>query len=84
MAVLLNRKKVVSICPVNILKSVCPSIQKTRQIRLELLTASKTGNVSEKKLESLRERLRERRVKGISTDCETCVYNKKVGQAVQA
>lgn len=84
MAVLLNKKKVVSICPVNIFKSVCPSIQKTRQIRRELLTASKVGNVSEKKIESLRERLRERRIKGISTDCETCVYNKKVGQAAQA
>lgn len=83
MAMLLNKKKVVSICPVNILKSACPSIRKTRQIRMELLTASKDANVSEKKLASLREGLRERRVKGISVDCPTCIYNKQAeGQVV--
>lgn len=77
MAIAVNKKKVVSICPVNILKSVCPSIRKTRQIRQELLTESKAVNVNEKRLESLRKRLRERRIKGISPDCETCVYNKQ-------
>ncbi|MDO8094159.1 MAG: hypothetical protein Q6360_11835 [Candidatus Brocadiales bacterium] len=80
MAVLLNKKKVVSICPVNILKSVCPSIQKTRQIRRELLTASKVVTVGQKRLESLRERLRERRIKGISVDCQTCKYNKQTAE----
>lgn len=79
MAVLLNKKKVVSICPVNILKSACPSIRKTRQIRQELLVESKAIVVNEKRLESLRKELRERRIKGISVDCQTCIYNKRTG-----
>ncbi|MGR3311224.1 MAG: hypothetical protein ACUZ77_10685 [Candidatus Brocadiales bacterium] len=75
MATFVNKKKLVSICPVKMSKSVCPSIRKTRQIRRELLTESKAVAVNEKRLESLRKRLRDRRVKGISVDCEACVYN---------
>lgn len=82
MAVRTNTKKLLSICPVKLTKSVCPSIRKTRQIRRELLTESKAVVVNEKRLTSLRKRLRDRRVKGISVDCETCVYNVKAEQAV--
>jgi hypothetical protein len=77
MAVLVNKKKIVSICPVNMTKSVCPSIRKTRQIRQELLAYSRTADVQEKRLVSLRKKLSTRRAQGISTDCETCVYNKQ-------
>ena len=82
MATRTNTKKLLSICPVNLRKSVCPSVRKTRQIRRELLDESKAVVVNEKRLVSLRKRLRHRRVVGISVDCEACVYNTKAEQAV--
>lgn len=70
-----NKKKVMSICPSNMVRSKCPSIRKTRQLRRELLMKQRERGISEETLDKLRKRLREKKSKGISVDCEKCQHN---------
>lgn len=70
-----NKKKIMSICPSKVVRSKCPSIKKTRQIRRELLMKQREKDVSEEMIVKLRERLRAKKSRGISVDCEKCKYN---------
>jgi hypothetical protein len=72
----INKKKVVSICPAGLQKTKCPSIKRTRQIRVKLLTLQREKKVDIEQVKSLRAALKERKIRGIAVDCETCVYNK--------
>lgn len=70
-----NKKKVMSICPSNMVRSKCPSIKKTRRLRRELLMKQKEKGVSVDALDKLRKRLKEKKSRGISVDCERCPHN---------
>lgn len=70
-----NKKKVMSICPSNMVRSKCPSIRKTRQLRRELLMKQRESGISEETLDNIRKRLRAKKSKGISVDCEKCPHN---------
>lgn len=70
-----NKKKVMSICPSKMVRSKCPSIRRTRQLRRELLMKQREKNISEETLDKLREKLRAKKIKGISVDCEKCPHN---------
>jgi len=73
---IINKKKIVSICPVSLQKTRCPSIKKTRQIRVNLLTLQKEKNADTDQIAKLRIALKERKTQGIAVDCETCSFNK--------
>ncbi|TVL99320.1 MAG: hypothetical protein CV087_18370 [Candidatus Brocadia sp. WS118] len=71
----INKKKIVSICPVGMIKTKCPSIKRTRKIRVKLLTLQRGNNVDPNQLSKLRSALKEKKNKGIAVDCETCSFN---------
>lgn len=77
MAKKLNKKKIVSICPVGMIKTRCPSIRRTRQIRVKLLTLQRERNIDTDQITKLRSALKTKKNKGIAVDCETCSFNTK-------
>lgn len=78
MAKKVNKKKIVGICPVGLKKTKCPSIKRTRQIRVKLLTLQREDIIDTENVIKLRSSLKERKNNGIAADCETCIYNKPV------
>lgn len=75
MAKKINKKKIVGICPVGMIKTKCPSIRRTRQIRVKLLTLQREKNVDNDQIIKLRAALKEKKKRGIAVDCETCGIN---------
>jgi len=75
MAKKINKKKIVGICPVGMIKTKCPSIRRTRQIRVKLLTLQREKNVDNDQIIKLRSALKEKKKRGIAVDCETCSLN---------
>ena len=73
-----NQKKVVGVCPVKIHRTKCPSIKRTRQIRTKLLAVQQEKNLDTDRIAKLRAALKERKMRGIAVDCETCRYKKAV------
>ncbi len=71
----INKKKIVSICPSGVTRSQCPSIRRTRQIRRELLRLQRDRNTSEKTIDKLRLKLKQKKTQGIAVDCKECPYN---------
>lgn len=70
-----NKKKIVGICPVGMIKTKCPSIRRTRQIRVKLLTLQREKAVNTDQITRLRAALKEKKKRGIAVDCETCSFN---------
>lgn len=81
MAKKVNKKKIVGICPVGMVKTKCPSIRRTRQIRVKLLTLQREKNADNDQIIKLRAALKEKKMKGIAGDCENCSFNKAKGAA---
>ncbi len=71
----INKKKIVSICPSRVARSVCPSIKKTRRIRRDLFRLQRDPSITEKTIDKLRLRLKQKKNQGIAVDCEGCSYN---------
>ncbi len=71
----INKKKIVSICPSRVTRSQCPSIKKTRQIRRDLFRLQKDPSITEKTIDKLRLKLKQKKNQGIAVDCEGCPYN---------
>ncbi len=71
----INKKKIVSICPSRVARSVCPSIKKTRRIRRDLFRLQRDPSITEATIDKLRSRLKEKKNQGILVDCEGCSYN---------
>ena len=71
----INKKKIVSICPSRVARSVCPSIKKTRRIRRDLFRLQRDPSITEKTIDKLRLRLKQKKNQGIVVDCEGCSYN---------
>lgn len=72
----INKKKIVSICPVKMIKTRCPSIRRTRKIRVKLLALQRENNVDPGQISKLRLTLKEKKKRGIAVDCQTCSFNK--------
>ena len=70
-----NKKKIVGVCPVGMHKTGCPSIRRTRQIRVKLIALQREKNLDTDQITKLRSALKERKRKGIAEDCEKCNYN---------
>ncbi len=70
-----NKKKIMSICPSNMVRSKCPSIRVTRQLRRALLMKQREKEVSQDVLDELRNKLKEKKNKGIAVDCKKCKFN---------
>ncbi|HHT9136621.1 MAG TPA: hypothetical protein ACFYEK_05170 [Candidatus Wunengus sp. YC60] len=75
MAKKINKKKIVGVCPAGIQKTKCPSIKMTRQLRVRLLASQRENNVNTDQVMQLQSALKERKIRGIAADCETCSYN---------
>ena len=75
----INKKKIVGICPVSMIKTKCPSIRKTRQIRVRLLTLQREKNIDIDRVIKLRAALKEKKKRGSAVDCETCNFNTTKG-----
>ncbi len=71
----INKKKIVGICHAGINKTACPSIGKTRHIRIKLLALQRQKDFDIKKVMKLRAELKERKNQGIAADCESCGFN---------
>ena len=71
----INKKKIVSICPVKMIKTRCPSIRRTRKIRVKLLTLQREKNIDIGQITELRTALKEKKKRGIAVDCQTCGFN---------
>jgi len=71
----INKKKIVSICPSRVARSKCPSIKKTRQIRRDLFRLQRDPLVTEKTIDNLRLKLKQKKNQGVAVDCEGCPYN---------
>ncbi len=71
----INKKKIVSICPSRVARSVCPSIKKTRRIRRDLFRLQRDPSITETTIDKLRSRLKQKKNQGILVDCEGCTYN---------
>ncbi len=71
----INKKKIVSICPSRVARSVCPSIKKTRRIRRDLFRLQRDPSITETTIDKLRSRLKQKKNQGILVDCEGCAYN---------
>jgi hypothetical protein len=71
----INKKKIVSICPSRVARSVCPSIKKTRRIRRDLFRLQRDPSITEKTIDKLRLRLKQKKNQGIAVDCDGCPYN---------
>ena len=59
----INKKKIVSICPSRVARSKCPSIKKTRQIRRDLFRLQRDQSISEKTIDKLRLRLKQKKIR---------------------
>ncbi|MBW7898327.1 hypothetical protein B188_20130 [Candidatus Brocadiaceae bacterium B188] len=70
-----NKKKIVGICPVGMIKTKCPSIRRTRKIRGKLLTLQREKNIDIGQITELRSALKEKKKRGIAVDCQTCSFN---------
>ena len=81
MAKRINKKKIVGVCPAGIQKTKCPSIKRTRQLRVRLLAVQRENNVNTNQVVQLRTALKERKIRGIAVDCETCSYNTSASTA---
>ena len=81
MAKKINKKKIVGVCPAGIQKTKCPSIKMTRQLRVRLLASQRENNVNADQVVQLRSALKERKIRGIAADCETCSYNTSASAA---
>ncbi|KKO20452.1 MAG: hypothetical protein DCC43_02320 [Candidatus Brocadia sp.] len=77
----INKKKIVSICPVGMIKTKCPSIRQTRKIRVKLLTLQRENNSDPSQISKLRSALKTKKNRGIAVDCETCSFNVKESTA---
>ncbi len=77
----INKKKIVSICPSRVARSVCPSIKKTRRIRRDLFRLQRDPSITDTTIDKLRSRLKQKKNQGILVDCEGCVYNVQQGAA---
>ncbi|OQY97936.1 MAG: hypothetical protein B6D35_13720 [Candidatus Brocadia sp. UTAMX2] len=77
----INKKKIVSICPVGMIKTKCPSIRQTRKIRVKLLTLQRENNSDPSQISKLRSVLKTKKSRGIAVDCETCSFNVKESTA---
>ncbi len=62
----INKKKIVSRCPSRVSRSVCPSIKKTRRIRRDLFRLQRDPSITEKTINKLRLRLKQKKNQGIS------------------
>ncbi len=71
----INKKKIVSICPSRVSRSVCPSIKKTRRIRRDLFRLQRDPSITKKTIDKLRVMLKQKKNQGIAVDCEGCTYN---------
>ena len=71
----INKKKIVSICPSRVARSVCPSIKKTRRIRRDLFRLQKDPSIAATTIDKLRTKLKQKKNQGILVDCEGCSYN---------
>ncbi len=71
----INKKKIVSICPSRVARSICPSIKKTRRIRRDLFRLQSDPSTTEATIDKLRSRLKQKKNQGILVDCEGCTYN---------
>ncbi len=71
----INKKKVVSICPSRVARSKCISIKKTRRIRRDLLRLQRDPSITEKTIEKMRLKLKQKKNQGIAVDCEGCTFN---------
>ncbi len=71
----INKKKIVSICPSRVARSVCPSIKKTRRIRRDLFRLQRDPSTTVATIDKLRSRLKQKKNQGIAVDCEGCSYN---------
>jgi hypothetical protein len=71
----INKKKIVSICPSRVARSVCPSIKKTRRIRRDLFRLQRDPSITKTTIDKLRSRLKQKKNQGILVDCEGCTYN---------
>ncbi len=71
----INKKKIVSICPSRVARSVCPSIKKTRRIRRDVFRLQRDPSIAETTIDKLRSRLKQKKNQGILVDCEGCSYN---------
>ncbi|MCR4290790.1 MAG: hypothetical protein NUV86_11085 [Candidatus Scalindua sp.] len=71
----INNKKIVSVCPSRVARSICPSIKKTRRIRRDLFRLQRDPSITEKTIDKLRLRLKQKKNQGIVIDCEDCSYN---------
>ncbi len=80
----INKKKIVSICPSRVARSVCPSIKKTRRIRRDLFRLQRDPSITETTLDKLRLRLKQKKNQGIAIDCEGCKYNVKTDAVATA
>lgn len=81
MAKKINKKKVVGVCPVGILKTRCPSIKTTRALRVKLMAFQKEDTVKTEKVSQFQASLKARKIRGIAADCETCSYNTEAAAA---
>ena len=84
MAKKINKKKIVGVCPVGIQKTKCPSIKTTRQLRVRLLAVQRENIVNADQVVQHRSALKERKIRGIAVDCETCSYNTSASAASAA
>ncbi|MBT3878701.1 MAG: hypothetical protein HON76_16845 [Candidatus Scalindua sp.] len=80
----INKKKIVSICPSRVARSVCPSIKKTRRIRRDLFRLQRDPSITETTIDKLRLRLKQKKNQGIAIDCEGCKYNVKTDAVATA
>jgi len=75
----INKKKIVSICPSRVARSVCPSIKKTRRIRRgirrDLFRLQRDPSIAATTIDKLRTKLKQKKNQGILVDCEGCSYN---------
>ena len=71
----INKKKIVGICHAGINKTACPSIGKTRHIRIKLLALQRQKVFDMEKVVELGAELKERKKQGIAVDCESCGFN---------
>lgn len=74
---IINKKKIVSICSAGLHKTRCPSIKKTRQIRVKLLSLQREKDVDTNQIAEFQSALKERKKQGIAVDCEACNFNKQ-------
>lgn len=80
----INKKKIAGICPVGIKKTLCPSIRKIRQTRVQLLAIQKEKNRDIREITKLQSTLKEMKNRGIAGDCDSCSFNTSASAPVSA